>query len=86
MAQQSEASIPRAGKRKWGYDPDQVDEFLEHIRKILNTSVELAIKNGPALPLDPDGHLTLNQVSESGMAQDDSIDTENHFNTKNTRD
>lgn len=30
MAQQSEASIPRAGKRKWGYDPDQVDEFLEH--------------------------------------------------------
>ncbi len=30
MAQQSEASIPRVGKRKWGYDPDQVDEFLEH--------------------------------------------------------
>lgn len=30
MAQQSEASIPRAGKRKWGYDPGQVDEFLEH--------------------------------------------------------
>ncbi len=63
-----------------------VDEFLEHIRKILNTSAELVIKNRPTLPLDPDGHLSLNQVSESGMAQDNSIDTENHFNTKNTRD
>ncbi|MBT1172798.1 DivIVA domain-containing protein [Bifidobacterium sp. MA2] len=29
MAQQSEAGIPRAGKRKWGYDPAQVDAFLE---------------------------------------------------------
>lgn len=34
MAQQSEAGIPRAGKRKWGYDPDQVDEFLDKAHKL----------------------------------------------------
>lgn len=35
MAQQSQSEeqssgIARAGKRKWGYEPGQVDEFLEH--------------------------------------------------------
>lgn len=30
MAQQAESSIPRVGKRKWGYDAEQVDGFLEH--------------------------------------------------------
>lgn len=37
MAQQSEAGIPRAGKRKWGYDPAQVDEFLEKAHKLYDS-------------------------------------------------
>ncbi|WP_055426915.1 DivIVA domain-containing protein [Bifidobacterium aesculapii] len=37
MAQQSEAGIPRAGKRKWGYDPAQVDAFLERAHALYDS-------------------------------------------------
>ncbi|NMN01846.1 DivIVA domain-containing protein [Bifidobacterium panos] len=37
MAQQSEASIPRVGKRKWGYDAEQVDEFLDHAHALYDS-------------------------------------------------
>ena len=37
MAQQSEAGIPRAAKRKWGYDPAQVDAFLERAHALYDS-------------------------------------------------
>ncbi|MBW3080429.1 DivIVA domain-containing protein [Bifidobacterium saguinibicoloris] len=37
MAQQSEAGIPKAGKRKWGYDPAQVDAFLERAHALYDS-------------------------------------------------
>lgn len=37
MAEQSEASIPRVGKRKWGYDAGQVDEFLDRAHRLYDS-------------------------------------------------
>ena len=42
MAQQPESGrnasgIARAGKRKWGYNPEQVDEFLERTHALYDS-------------------------------------------------
>ncbi len=37
MAEQSESSIPKVGKRKWGYDAGQVDEFLDRAHRLYDS-------------------------------------------------